>query len=184
LVNHPQTQPNFREKEIAMNTFRKGLRYKASLISVLMLLIALLTPGAATAAASTFTVSSIFPIDILVYVPCAAGGAGEEVLLTGNLHEVFTFTFNSAGGVLFSVIDHPQGISGMGSTTGDKYQATGETRFTFTARVGSEQTFVNNFKIIGQGSGNNLLIHETFHVTVNPDGTLTAFVDNFSAECR
>jgi hypothetical protein len=43
---------------------------------------------------------------------------------------------------------------------------------------------VINFRIIGQGSGNNFLIHENFHVTINPNGTVTAFVDNFSVDCR
>ena len=47
------------------------------------------------------------------------------------------------------------------------------------------ETFVNNFKIIGQGEGqNNLLVHETFHITVNPDGTVTAFFDKASVQCN
>jgi len=45
-------------------------------------------------------------------------------------------------------------------------------------------TFVNNFKIIGQGPNNNFLVHENLHVTINADGTLTAFVDNFSFTCQ
>ena len=45
-------------------------------------------------------------------------------------------------------------------------------------------TFVNNFRIIGQGSGNNFLVHETLHITVNADGTITVFHDNFSIDCR
>src|SRR5215467_3765370 len=45
-------------------------------------------------------------------------------------------------------------------------------------------TLVNNFRIIGQGTGNNFLVHETFHITVNADGTMTAFVDNFSVDCK
>jgi hypothetical protein len=149
-----------------------------------MLLMALLMPGAASAAASASTVSFSFPVDLFVYVPCANGGTGEYVELTGSLHQVFTVTLNADGGVLMSSIVHPQGISGTGFTTGDKYQGTGETRSTFTSKVGYESMFVNNFKIIGQGPGNNFLIHETFHVTVNPNGTLTAYVDNFSVVCQ
>ncbi|MBI4420235.1 MAG: hypothetical protein HY560_05360, partial [Gemmatimonadetes bacterium] len=45
-------------------------------------------------------------------------------------------------------------------------------------------TYVNNFRIIGEGSGNNLLVHATSHITVNANGELTAVVDNFSVECR
>jgi hypothetical protein len=46
------------------------------------------------------------------------------------------------------------------------------------------ETFVNNFRIIGDGTGNNLLVHSTFHITVNAAGVLTAFVDGFRSECR
>jgi len=77
----------------------------------------------------------------------------------------------------------PQGISGIGQTTGDKYQGTGVTQDEFNATVGVEETFINNFRIIGQGSGNNLLVHETFHITINANGSVTAFLDNFSIDC-
>lgn len=45
-------------------------------------------------------------------------------------------------------------------------------------------TFVNNFRIIGQGPDNNFLVHENLHMTVNPNGALTSFVDNFSLTCQ
>lgn len=138
----------------------------------------------ATAAASTFTSNQFFPIDIFVYVPCAAGGAGEYVELTGSLHDQFHVTFTAKGGFIISQLDNPQGIAGNGLTTGAKYQGTGETRFDFTGVVGFANTYVNNFKIIGSGPGNNFLIYETYHVTVNANGTLTAYVDNFSVTCQ
>ena len=78
----------------------------------------------------------------------------------------------------------PQGISGQGLTTGDKYQATGVTQDQFNVTVGQEETFVNNFRMIGQGPGNNFLVHETFHITINADGTVTTVVDNFGADCK
>lgn len=164
-----------------MNTFRKGLRFKLTLV---MLVAALLGPTSALAAADSFTVSQNFLIDIVVFVPCANGGAGEEVELTGNLHDLFHVTFTPSGGFRLSVVDNPQGISGTGFTTGAKYQGTGITRDNFGGRVGSEETFVNNFRIIGQGPGNNFLVHENLHITVNANGTLTVFRDNFSVECK
>ncbi len=167
-----------------MNGFRKGLRLRLSLLAVVMLMAALLGPTSALAAADTFTVSQSFPIDIVVFVPCANGGAGELVELTGNLHETFHITLDASGGFHISIIDNPQGISGTGLTTGDKYQGTGETRDSFNGLVGFEETFVNNFKIIGQGPSNNFLVHETFHITVNANGTLSVFLDNFSVECK
>jgi len=172
------------QRTLAMNMFRKGLKFKLSVLVITMLMVALLGPGSAFAAAETFTSSLDFPLDILVYVSCANGGAGEEVQLTGSLHDVFHVTFTSNGRSSISVSDNPQGVSGYGLTTGVQYQGTGITRFSSGIQIGSEDTFVNNFRIIGQGTDNNYLVHENFHITVNANGTLTAYHDNFSIECR
>lgn len=136
-------------------------------------------------AASQFTDNGAFPLDMLVYVPCAAAGSGEWVHLTGTLHTLFHVTVSSSGN--FKVKGHfqPQGVSGTGETTGGKYQGTGVTQDIFhSGRVGLTYSLVNNFRIIGQGSGNNFLVHEVFHITVNANGTLTAFVDGFKVGCK
>ncbi len=138
------------------------------------------------AAATTFTDNVSFPVDIGVFIPCAAGGAGEVVFLSGNLHSLFHSTVND-NNFTIKIHNQPQGISGTGLTTGDLYQGTGVTQETFGGSFVNGQfadTFVNNFRIIGQGTGNNFLIHQTFHFTFNANGELTAFVDNFSSECK
>jgi hypothetical protein len=38
--------------------------------------------------------------------------------------------------------------------------------------------------MIGQGPGNNFSVHETEHITVLPDFTVTVFFDNFSVTCK
>jgi hypothetical protein len=136
------------------------------------------------AQADSFTVSQTFPIDITVFVPCANGGAGEDVEITGNLHDLFHVTFDGVGGLHVTVHDNPQGISGFGLTTGDTYRGVGITEEHFNGTVGSTDTFVNNFRIIGNGPGNNFSVHENIHVTINANGELTAFVDNFSVTCK
>ena len=78
----------------------------------------------------------------------------------------------------------PQGVSGVGLTTGDKYQATGVTQDETNVAAGQETTFINNFRLIGQGPGNNLLIHDVFHVTINANGDVTALHDIHSVECK
>lgn len=45
-------------------------------------------------------------------------------------------------------------------------------------------TFGNNFRVIGQGPDNNLSVHANLHMTVNSNGALTSFVDNFSLTCQ
>ena len=145
---------------------------------------ALLLLSAPTYAAVDTNMS--FPIMLSVFIPCAAGGVGEVVTLNGNLHVLISTTVNG-NHISSDMHFQPQGITGVGSVSGDKYQGTGITRFSFEADVAGFpfiQTMVNNFKIIGQGSGNNILVHENLHVTVNANGTVTASVDNFSAECK
>lgn len=43
---------------------------------------------------------------------------------------------------------------------------------------------MNNFRMIGQGPGNNFAIHQNIHITVNADGEITAQVDNHRVTCR
>ena len=125
-------------------------------------------------------------VNLTIFVPCAAGGAGELVDLSGAFHTLIALTVN---GNNISGYFHfqPQGISGTGETTGDHYEGTGVTEETFRNSLQNGQansTFVNNFRIIGQGPGNNYLVHETLHVSVNAEGTVTVTHDNFSIDCK
>jgi hypothetical protein len=168
---------------------RFGGRRQLQLVAVLLLTVvfSLVFASPAGAKTSTFTASVKIPIAFPVFVSCALGGAGEVVDLSGTLHDVFHTTLQANGS--FHVTGHanPQGVIGIGETSGDKYHGTGVTLFHVngTAR-GFPFTFtsVNNFRIIGPGPGNNFLVHENTHVTVNANGTMTAFVDNFKVTCK
>ena len=142
--------------------------------------------GGAKLAAAASTTSEVVPVTIQAFVPCANGGAGEVVEVSGNLHQVFTFVTDATGGITVRSHFQPQGLSGVGLTTGDKYQATGVTQF--TDRLGTPlpvvSTFVNNFRFIGSGPDNNLLVHEEGHLTVDANGVVTVSVDKLSVECR
>ena len=152
---------------------------------VTMCLVAMLTILIVPANAAV-QINDTTDISLTVFIPCAAGGAGEVVDLIGPLHTLISFTINGnnvSGYFQFQ----PQGISGIGETTGAKYQGTGITQQSFKSSLQNGQanlTFVNNFRIIGQGPGNNFLVHETLHITINADGTLTVFHDNFSVDCK
>ena len=153
------------------------------LIGLVGVLAGVAASSSRSAPADTLTVSTIFPINLIVFVPCANGGLGEDVLLTGNLHDLFHITIND-NSLHVKVHDQPQGISGTGLVTGDKYQATGVTQDEFNTSFGAEETFINNFRIIGQGNGNNFLVHDNFHVTINANGTVTALHDNVTIDCK
>src|SRR5713226_6518995 len=139
-----------------------------------------------TSANAAVVVNDKTDINLSIFVPCAVGGVGETIDMSGPLHTLISMTVNGN-----SVSGHfhfqPQGISGTGETTGAKYNATGVTEQSFKSSLQNGQanlTYVNNFRIIGQGAGNNYLVHETLHITINADGTLTVFHDNFSIDCK
>ena len=63
-------------------------------------------------------------IHLIVFVPCAASGVGENLDLSGPLHTLISLTINAnnASGYFHF---QPQGISGTGETTGARHTATG-----------------------------------------------------------
>ena len=125
-------------------------------------------------------------ISFSTFVPCANGGAGEVVAGDIQLHVLLTMTIN-ANSVTVKELFQPQGGALVGQSTGDVYRATGNTQDIQTASLTSGQstfTFINNFRIIGPGTGNNFLAHEAFHVTVGADGTVVTTHDNVSETCK
>ena len=149
-------------------------------------LVAVLAITMITPAFAAVQVNDTTNINLSVFIPCAAGGAGEVADLSGPLHTLISFTING-NNVSGYFHFQPQGITGTGETTGLQYQATGLTEQSFKSSLQNGQanlTFVNNFRIIGQGPGNNYLGHETMHLTINADGTLPVSFDNLTVDCK
>ena len=139
-----------------------------------------------TTAQAAVTTNETQTIPVSVFVPCANSGAGEVISGDLRLHSLTTLTVNG-NNVSGKFHFQPQGGSLVGETTGDTYRATGVTQGHFKGSFQNGQyteTFVNNFRIIGPGPGNNYLVHETFHITINANGDVTVDHDNFSVECK
>ena len=166
---------------------RLTLRLSLALAFAAVLALAGLSrPRVAEAQATSDTINQSIPVVLNQFVPCANGGAGEFITLTGNLHVLQHVTVND-NHVTFKTHFQPQGISGTGNTTGDTYHATGVTQETTTFQLDGgtyEDTFVNNFRLIGQGRGNNLLVHQVSHFTFNNNGELTSDHTTFSIDCQ
>ena len=155
-------------------------------LALAITLLALTLSGPAFAQALAITTNDFVPFAQIAFVPCANGGAGELVLIQGTLHIQQHITINNNRATIKSHFQ-PQGAGGTGLTTGDTYNAVGVTQEVDTLALtggASEFTFINNFRLIGQGPGNNLQVHQTIHVTINADGTVTSVVDNTSVECN
>ena len=161
-------------------------RRKTITLTIGITLLTLSFAAVAFSQALTITTNDFVPFAQINLVPCADGGAGELVLIQGTLHIQQHITINNNRATVKSHFQ-PQGADGVGLSTGDSYNATGVTQEVDTLPLtngAAEFTFINNFRLIGQGPNNNLLVHQTVHTTVNADGTVTSVVDNTSVECQ
>lgn len=169
-----------------MNTIhRSSLRTLATAT----LLLAFTFLGTGTAAAQT--TSQSFPVTINVFIPCANGGEGEFVEMTGTLHVLMHMSTNANGCMTMKMHFQPQQLTGVGATTGAKYQATGVTQSTTHDKTNCgegctiEENFVNNFRMVGQGPGNNYTVHSNTRVIYNVcTGETTVVNENASVECN
>jgi len=111
----------------------------------------------------------------LLFTPTGPGCENaEKILLTGSLNIVS----HDANGKLVLQF-HPQGVTGVGQTTGTTYRGTGGTIYiTYPPSDGQTHTVVNNFNIIATSpSGISSIEHLVLHTTVNAQGVITATVD-------
>ena len=139
------------------------------------------------------TDNEIFPYEQRVWVPCAAGGAGEWLNISGRLHLLVCYTENNN-----QVSGHFQmqaiGLSGVGETTGDTYHATGGYKWSWSAALPYvdnepptqqyQHTFVNNYRLIGVGSAVNYTVHDTWLLKINADCKWTVDISHDRVECN
>jgi hypothetical protein len=110
---------------------------------------------------------------------------GDLLHLSGSLLSVSQVTQTPSGGFVVSFQFNPQSVTGVDLVTGTTYHATGLTRniSVSTPPGGYTETFVNRFHIQATAGGESFIVTETIHITVTPDGNVTASLDNFSATC-
>jgi len=139
-------------------------------------MVALLLTAVKTMAVVTTNI--FIPINGTVFNPCN----GETVTFSGVDHFTASVTFDGAGGFHIATHDNIH-VTATGSL-GNSYEGNQEDTNEANGRFGFEQTFVLTFSEIGTGSAPNFEQHVLQHITVNANGTLTVFVDNFTSNCR
>ena len=110
---------------------------------------------------------------------------GDTLELSGTLLDIVTTTATPSGGLIVAFHDNPQGISGIDTTTGTVFHATGLTR---EVDVSSPHWRVHehvreSIPHPGDRGAQSFIVTETEHVTVTPDGAVTVSFDNFSSTC-
>jgi hypothetical protein len=145
----------------------------------LLALVLALVPATASAAVVT---NVRIPLDITVASPCN----GDVIAVTGVIHLLASSTSDGAGGFHLTFMDNVSQVTGAGSVSGATYHGVGGDWFSGSARppFPVEFTATDVFGLISTGSAPNFVVTDTFHITVNADGTLTANVARLSIACR
>ena len=118
------------------------------------------------------------------YVPCANGGAGELLTGTIDVHDLASETVNGNQEAWQFTFERRGEL--VGQATGDTYRLAGVEHGAYTQSLGSEHstlTYVNRYRLVGPGPGNNLVVRETAHVTIDADENVVVQHDDFAVGC-
>ena len=137
----------------------------------------------AVPAQAEVTIHEKFPWNMEVFVPCANDGNGEFVVAEGLMHLKIREEMDSSGGYHWGFHAQPMGAKGVGAITGDVYRVVGATLEMYNENFPgcpSVHSFVNNFRFIGPGKGNNFQLHRNTHTVLDADCNVTVAQDNFT----
>jgi hypothetical protein len=151
-------------------------------LAVLMAATVVLTASAALARAEV--VQSVEKIPVsgeLADNPCT----GELITLEGTSHLVHTTTITPDGRVVIAYSATFQG-HGVGALSGTRYTIVigDHIRGIYDPDTGRYIQTNNVPQLwLSQGKGGDIKTRSVFHITQQPDGTYTAWVENFDSQC-
>jgi len=110
---------------------------------------------------------------------------GEPVTIVGESLLMIHQTTLPDGSQLVVVHANPQGAIAVGSSSGTQYRiGASDTLAQFIAPSGGfVATFTADLHVIGPGSAGSFLGHIILHITITPDGAVTADVEVVDTQC-
>ena len=109
---------------------------------------------------------------------------GENVDIDVTYKSDFHVVVDSGGNFHVDIHDVYSG-RGVGESTGTQYIANQTDNFSLTfTKGGAVETAPVHFSMISKGGLDNLEVYGIFHITVNANGVVTSFVDNFTVTSR
>ncbi|HET9280294.1 MAG TPA: hypothetical protein VFN95_19000 [Flavitalea sp.] len=113
------------------------------------------------------------PFEETFFVPCANGGAGENVTLTGTTNFVYQMTWTDHG---FKLVYHAnsRGITGVGLTSGETFVGSEGTQGSVVGSWVNNQWIGNTIermRIIGRNT--TYIVKNKYQLIVTPDGKVT-----------
>jgi hypothetical protein len=144
-----------------------------------------LTAGAALSQAATGAVMDRIPISGVTLAednPCT----GEDISYEGWLQSGGKTTTTPNGDTNATNIFNVQ-VHGVGLSSGTEYVIvlSDHVQARYDAHTGNYiQTNNTNQKWLSRGAGGDFSSRSVFHILLQPDGTYTAYVENFDFQCR
>ena len=124
------------------------------------------------------------PFENSEFVPCANGGAGEDVLLSGYTAFVYQISWNENGFSLSYHGDNHQ-VTGVGLSSGESFVGSGGFEATVRGSWVNSQwagTTIQQLRIVGQSTV--FSVNYKLQLTVTPDGTVTVSVGERTIDCN
>ena len=128
--------------------------------------------------------SHVVPFETTIFIPCANGGAGEDVSFTGNITFVYQYRWNNNG---FSIVYHetPNQVKGTGVTSGTNYVASGGTNGVAIGTWVSEQwVATTNSRLRVVGPDGIFTVNYKYHLTVLSDGSIAVKKREETVDCN
>jgi hypothetical protein len=126
---------------------------------------------------------AVVPFEETLFVPCANGGAGENVTLTGITNFVYQMRWNDQG---FSLVYHANshGVTGVGVSSGETFVGTDGTQGSVMGSWVNNQwigTTIEQMRIIGNNT--RYIVKYKYHLIVTPDGNVTVSTSEKTIDC-
>jgi len=143
-----------------------------------------LTSANASSNASTRTSTVAVPFENTIFVPCANGGAGESVSLTGKTNFLYQMTWTDHD---FTLVYHDNyhEVTGVGLSSGETFSGSGGTNGTVMGSWVNSQwvgKMIRQVKVVG----NNTVfkVNETLQLIVTPDGNVVVNAREQTVSCQ
>jgi hypothetical protein len=124
------------------------------------------------------------PFETTLFIPCANGGAGENVILSGFTNFVYRISWTDHG-FTSGYHENVHEVKGVGAISGEKFTASGGINGTVMGSWVNEQwigILNRQMRIIGQNT--SFTVKYKSHITVISDGTVVINNIDQTADCN
>lgn len=142
------------------------------------------TEANASSNSSSGNIIHAVPFESTLFVPCANGGAGEDVTLTGFTNFIYQMTWTDQN---FTLVyhDNVHKVTGIGASSGETFVASGGTNGTVMGSWANSQwtgTTIQQLRVVGQNS--SFFVTYKYHITITSDGNVIVNSKEETADCR